>query len=247
MKGTFFSKPIEWNIETIGESWKQGDSLRGLLRVRNHGQDDFDLSGCGVSLSYAEIKKVQSRAEGALKSGNALSFDQKSLPPGGTTELSFQFPIDTNGPVTDKKASYYLTYGKNQEAQLQVKVGPMELFSRIIGLLDTFHRFKVKEFKGTKKGVEYKLIPPTSREMANLESLLLTFSMEGEDLLLKFNFVVKKLDTSSVTTKVNKEEMVLEKRLSPKEYKLGKDMLNQDVVLKRLAETLDEVKLKNVF
>lgn len=248
MKGTFFSKPLEWNIETDKESWQQGETLNGTLKVRNHGTESMDLAGSGVGLGEADIKKVQTRAAGALKPSKTFEFSEKSLSPGGETSLNFSFEIGPNASVTDKKSSFYLMYGKGFiESQLQVKVVPKDLYQKVMGLMDTFHRFKLKEYKTAKKGVEYKLIPPSSREMANVESLLLTFSMAEDQLVMKFDFQVKKLDTSSVTTKINKESLAIEKTLTPREYSLGRDMINQDQILKSLEAVLNEVKMKNVF
>jgi len=248
MKGTFFNKQIEWNIETTGESWFQGDTLKGVLKVKNHGLESVDFTDSGVSLSLGEIKKVQARAENALKIEQTKKLENSNLNSGATIEVPFSFQIDPNAAVTDKKLSYYLSFGRNfNESQLQVKISPKPLFTKIVGLLDTFYRFKLKEFKTAKKGVEFKFIPPTSREMANIESLLLTFSMEGSDLSMIFNFQVKKLDTSSVTTKLNKESLFIKKELTPKEYSLGPDMINQDHILNCLEKVLSEVKLRNVF
>ena len=122
MKGTFFSKPLEWNIETNGESWQQGDTLTGTLKVKNHGTDKIILDDMGVALAYADIKKIHSRADGALKSEITKTF-KCEIKPGETTEISFAFPIGSNSPVTDKKSSYYLAFGKNfSESNLQVNV-----------------------------------------------------------------------------------------------------------------------------
>jgi hypothetical protein len=248
MKGTFFNKPLEWNIETLGETWRQGDELKGSLRVKNHGTDAVELDEAGVSLILAEIRKVQSRAEGALKPTNKVSFTEKILFPGKEKELPFTFPIDANAAITDKKASFYLCYGTHfVEAQLQVKVEPKELFQKVSGLLDTFHRFKLKECKANKKGVEFKFQPPTSREMANIESLFVTYFMDKDNLGMRFEFHVKKLDTSSATTKLNKETVSVERLLPSKDYSLGKGMINQDKLLKTLEEVLSEVKMKAVF
>ncbi len=248
MKGTFFDKPLEWNLETVGETWQQGDVLCGTLRVKNHGPGPVDLTGTGVAFGVAEIKKIQSRAEGALRPEQTQTFPSGELNPGATAELHFKFPIGPNAPVTDKRSSYYLAFGKNcNDTQLQVRVDPNFLFTKVLGLMDTFHRFKIKDYKAGKKGVEYKLLPPASRDMANVETLLLTFSMVGENLRLKFDFQVKKLDTSSVTTKVNKESVGIERELTPREHSLGKGMINQDLLLKNIDAVLSEVKLKNIY
>ena len=154
MKGTFFSKPLEWNIETVGESWQQGEILKGTLKVKNHGSEAMDLTGTGVGLAFADIKKVQTRAEGAIKPEATESLEGKNLDPGSEVTLDFSFPLSSNGPVTDKKSSYYLSFGKNFiEGQLQLKIEPKALYSKIVGLLDTFYRFKMKEYKTSKKGL----------------------------------------------------------------------------------------------
>lgn len=248
MKGTFFNKPLEWNIEALGEAWPQGAAVSGTLKVKNHGTEIIDLSEAGVALAHADIKKVHAKAEGALKPQVDKKFEGVKLGPGETSELTYSLALPANCPVTDKKASFYLAYGRNlSENHLMLKVEPRQLFNKIVGLLDTFHRFKLKEFKSAKLGVEYKLIPPTSRDMANLESLGLILSMDGDNLVMDYEFQVRKLDTTGVTTKVNKDAVKLKKVLVPKQYSLGKDMINQDLLLKSIEETLGEVKLKSVF
>lgn len=248
MKGTYFSKSLEWNIETYGESWEQGGKLHGQLRLKNHGTEKVSIINSGVGLSVAEIKKVQSKVEGILNTAKTIPFSSSEICPNEELKLDFEFDISDNDPITDKKSSFYLIYGSGfQEAQLQVKVLPKAIYSQVANLLNTFHKFVIKEIKSSKKGVEFKFSPPSSREMANLDSLIAKFSMDGETLLIKFNFSIKKLDTSATLNKVVKEEIAIEKSLSPKEYSFGKNLLNQDNILKLLAETLDEIKLRNIF
>lgn len=248
MKGTFFSKPLEWNIETDKESWTQGEAVRGTLRVKNHGTESVAFNTAGTAIAYADIKKVHAKTEGAMKFDVKNVFSDSEIKAGETKELSFDLTLPANCAVTDKKASYYLTYGQNHnENFLMLKIEPRALFGKVIGLLDTFHRFKLKEYKAAKNGVEYKMVPPTSRDMANLESLNLGLSMNGENLQMDYDFQVRKLDTAGVTTKVNKVGVKIQKILTPREFSLGRDMINQDTLLKSLESVLNEVKLKSVF
>lgn len=248
MKATFFNKPLEWNLETDQESWTQGGLIKGLLKVKNHSSSEVNLANPGVGLAWAEIKKVHAKADGALKIEVSQKLEASKIPASGNLELAFELRLGDNSFVTDKKGTYFLTYGQDAlENHLQLKIEPRPLFAKLIGLLDTFCRFKLKEFKSSKSSVEYKLIPPSARDMANLESLILNMSMTGEELNLKFDFQVKKLDTSGVTNKINKESIKLERTLSPKEYSLGKDMINQEKLLKVFEEVIAAVKLKSVF
>lgn len=248
MKGTFFSKPLEWNIETDKESWSQGEAIKGTLRLKNHSSDTIKLNEAGVAIAFADIKKVHARSEGAMKFDAKAVFPETELKGQEQKELPFSLTLPANCAVTDKKASYYLTYGNNHsESHLMLKVEPKVLFGKVISLMDTFFRFKLKEYKAAKNGVEYKLIPPTSRDMANLESLNLIFSMQGENLQMDYDFVVRKLDTEGVVNKINKLSMKFQKNLTPREFSLGKDMINQDVLLKSIEGAIAEVKLKSVF
>lgn len=248
MKGSLFNKPLEWSIETVGESWQQGSTITGILKVKNHGSEVVSLKNSGVALAHGEMKKIHSRVEGALQIELREEFKEEEAMPGKEVELSFSLKLPENSPVSDKKSSYYLTYGREfNESHLQLKIEPYILFTKVIGLMDTFHRFKLKELKSSKKGVEYKLLPPTARDMANIESLLLTPSMQGDVLEINFAFQVKKLDTASVTTKVTKETLKVKRELTAKEYSLGKDMINQDQLLKSIESVLSEIKLKSVF
>lgn len=248
MKGAFFSRPLEWSIETPDESWQQGAKVRGVLRVKNNGTETISLSNSGVGLAYADIKKVHAKTDGVLKPAPRSDFTDTDLAPGETKELNFDLELPANCAVSDKKATYFLTYGKEaSENHLQLNIQPRALFGKLTGLLDTFHRFKLKEFKGTKNGVEYKLIPPTSRDMANLDSLLLGLEMEGEILHMSFEFAVRKLDTSGVTNSIKKETSKIKRSLQPKEYSLGRDMINQDSLLKIFESVIGEVKIKNQF
>jgi hypothetical protein len=248
MKGTFFSRPLEWSIETHGENWVQGDEITGVLKIKNHSRDAVEIGKSGVALAFSEIKKVHARAEGSLKIQSEDIISAEAIRGEESLEFPFKLKLDENCSVSDKKATFFLTYGKSlMENHLQLNISPRPLFGKIIGLLDTFYRFKLKEIKSAKTGVEYKLIPPTARDMANLEGLSLLCSLEKDVLKLSFDFQVKKLDTSSITTKINKESVKIKRDLNPKEYSLGKDMINQDQLLKILEAVLSEVKMKAVF
>jgi hypothetical protein len=249
MKGTYFNKPLEWNIETSGEAWSQGSLVIGTLKVTHHGQEAISLKEAGVCLAYAEIKKVHAKDENAFKADVKNLFNENTIQPGQTLELPFSLTLPENCPVSDKKASYYLLYGRElKENHLQLKVEPNPLYPKLIGLLDTFYRFKVKEFKGSKTGIEYKLLPPTSREMANIESLTIALSKHENNLLkLDFLFQVRKLDTSSITTKVNKASVRLTHTLQAKEYTLSQDLINQDFLIKFFETVFSEIKLQGVY
>src|SRR5690606_12412499 len=161
MKATYFKDNIEWQISTSKESWNQGQEVQGEIKVKNHSSSTISLTSPGIGLTYADIKKVQARE--VLKPTIVAPLDKVELAAGEEFSHSFALNLPQNCPVSDKKASFYLSFGQNaNESHLQLSILPLELYTKIISLFDTFFRFKVKEIKGSKSGVEYKLIPPTS-------------------------------------------------------------------------------------
>jgi hypothetical protein len=245
MKGTFFSKSLEWSLHTDNETWQQGEEIRGVLKLKNHGTGPLHLSSAGVGLALGEIKKIHARHLEALKEEQRHNFSQTQIGLAEELLLEFTFLLPPNCSITDKKSSYFLTYGpKGEENHLMLNIGPRLLFSKIVGLFDTFYRFKIKEIKSGKKGVEYKLLPPSSRELAHLETLNLTLIQEGEVLEMLYEFQVRKIDTTSPTTKLNKQTSKITQKLQPKEYLLGKEIMNQDGLLKSIEATLAQIKIQ---
>lgn len=247
MKGTFFAKPLEWNVDIQGEAWAQGDNVTGQVTLKNHSADQLSLQNVAVIFAQGDIRKVHSRDPKAFKVIDKLALQRESLAANETVTIPFSFTLPANCAVTDKRTSFYFGYGvAGQEANLQLKVGPRKIFDEVIKLMETFQRFKLKDFKAVKEGVEFKLLPPSSRDWAHVETLLLTLSMDGDKLNLDFVFNVKTIDTKSITTALAKDTRAFQKQLAPREYSFGKDMPNQDGIMKALDSVLLEVKSKGL-
>lgn len=247
MKGTFFAKPLEWNIDVTGEAWRQGDIVAGQVTLKNHGQEQVSLAEHAVIFAQGDIKKVHARDPKAFKVIDQLQLSTTTLAAQQTLTLPFSFNLPVNCAVTDKKTSFYLAWGHHgTEANLQLKVEPRRIFTEVTKLMETFQRFKPKDTKAVKEGVEFKFLAPASRDWAHVESLLLTLSMQGENLALDFLFNVKTIDTKSVTTALAKDTRKFEKLLTPREYTFGKDMPNQDGILMALESVLAQVKSKGI-
>lgn len=241
MKATYFKDNIEWQVTTSQESWFQGGEVCGEIKIKNHSAQTIHLESPGLALTYAEIKKVQARQ--TLKPLVSQELATKSINAGEEATSTFTLKLPENCPVTDKKASFYLSFGPNlTDSHLQLNIQPLEVFSKVISLFDTFFRFKVKEIKGVKTGVEYKLTPPSSREFANVEHLLLEIQMKEEMLAMIFKFSVKKLDMSGITTKMTKENVKETLSLTSREYSLGRGLINQDQLLKSIEPVLNKIK-----
>ena len=61
MKGVFFQKPLEFNIEIIGENFEQGDLIKGTAKVKNHDKGPIEMAQYGIILAHGEDKKSKKR------------------------------------------------------------------------------------------------------------------------------------------------------------------------------------------
>lgn len=247
MKGINILKPLELTLETKEENWHQGGTVHGILKIKNLEVIEYQLSDFQIALGYADIKKVHAKTPGCFKVGQKLDLTHEVIKPNSLFELPFEFKLDANIPVTDKKSSYHLLYGKaDSPFHLQMTILPQPTFLEIIKLFDTFFRFKVKEYKGTTKGTEYIMAPPASKEYAFVKSIELVLASQNQDLSLDFTFQLEKLDLTGVTNKLAKETKKSSKTLTPKEYMMGK-YLDSDKLLKVFENILSEVKRKELF
>jgi hypothetical protein len=248
MKGTLVNQLLEWNIEVFGETWEQGQKLKTQIKVKNLDRSPINLSFAGIGIAKADMKKVQARTIGAFEFHEKYQLPIKIIEPQEEKFFEYTFVLSPNAQITDKKTSLYLCFGNNfEEGHLQLKIIPQAIFTKITSLIETFHRFKIKEVKGNKTSVEYRFIPPSARETSHIESMIINMSVEEERLKTIFNFKIKKLDPNSIKTSFKSENISKEILLNPNQYLLGKDLINQDLILQFLDTVLSQVKMKNVY
>lgn len=249
MKGTTFLKPLEFTLEAIGEKWNQGDIIKGSLKIRNHSADNITLSLVKIMLAEGNYKKIKTKdakafsklAENNLGSNIALNANEEK-------EFSFEFTISETSSVTDKNGSLYLTFFDKDDVQpaghIELVIEPRPVIKQTLEIIENFIRFKVKEMKSVKGMVEVKLMPPTSREMSNIDSLILCLSEKEKTLTLKYSFNLRGIDMSSGTMQTQKKTKDFEQVFTSKQYMIYGDSINQDFIIASLQTILAEVKPK---
>lgn len=244
MKGTFFIKPLEFNIDIQGESFEQGNTITGAVKMKSHqgtveGADQF-----GVTLALVDQKKIKNKKEDAF-----TIVDKVSFPKEGASEemnLDFSFKLSSTCPVTTKGSSLYLLCGQLDQpleaGALELSIAPHPWIKEIIETLTLFFRFKVKGFKSKKDSVEYKIVAPDSKEFGAIKQLTLLAKMEGENIALNYQFNVSKLSYGAEGVQAKDQTLKYNQELSPKDYKQFGDSPNQEGIKNKLSEILDQVK-----
>lgn len=250
MKGTLFQKPVEFNLEVLGEAWTQGSQLNGSLKITNHGHENVSLENLGVALALGHIKKVKTKNSEAFKISETQGFPTSNIAPGEKTELNFDFKLNANGPITDKTQSPYLIYGdlEKKEGHLQLTIEPSLTFKPLLDVLDIFFRFKLKERKFAKNVIEFKFIAPDAKEFKSLEHIVVKMKeLEAGDIDLDIQFNMKKVGVSDGTVALTKAKESKKMALKFKDYMFQKDAPNQEAIRKIFQGLFDEVLPKQLF
>ncbi len=251
MKGTYFQKPLEFNLLVEGEQWNQGDELSGILKVKNHGAEDMDLTKVGVQLGYAQAKKVKEKNTDCFDISDTSYFDEgQKLAAGSEAELNWKFNLGDDALISEKNASQYVLYGNEegiwQGGQLQLNILPSPILQKYLEIFETFFRFKVKELKNKKGLIDAKLLPPTSRDFANIKALNIQMKY-GETLTLNYHFKLKKIDYLENEMKMKEETQKLKYDLNSKEFMMYGKEVDQSKLESHIKSVLEEVMKSKKF
>ncbi len=246
MKGLFFQRPLEFRLLVDGESWRQGDTVKGTLIVKNQGTSEVQTAGIGVWLAHAAGTKVAQKKEDAFTALADRAFSEpSSIAPGADVQMSWEFPLDVNCPITDKSKSLYLVYGQGNPTpllgQLQLKVQPFQAIQDYLAILNTEFRFVIKSMKSSKGYVEVKLEPPTAKAYVSVEGLTLSCRIADGKMEFEYDFEMKKVQAGPASMKLDKSHKNYEFAYAPNEYLLQSGRFNYVRIEQDMKAMLDQV------
>ncbi len=202
-------------------------------------------------LADGELKKVRNKDPKAFEPISSLKLGEgATLSPNESKSYPVEFQLDLNAPITDTSGSPFVLYGAGPDeklGQLQLPVGVSIVANELLERLRVTFRFVLKHSKNRKKGTETKLVPPDGKAFSMVEHLMLETRHEGPDLLVHYQFAVKKIDAGAGPLSMTKKKLELEDRLTPTEYRLPSGRFNHDRIEESLRKALDLVESKIAF
>jgi hypothetical protein len=136
-------------------------------------------------------------------------------------QRSFPWPVtlDRNGAITEKLQTLLFIFGRTSgvPSRLPLTVRPHGYLKTVVELLESSFQFVAKGKHFEDGWVETKFKPPAARRFSLVNELLLGFRFDGDQVVLRFKFGVKKLDTSGNSMKVKKGVTEIEKRIAERE------------------------------
>ncbi len=243
MKAVLFKSPLEYSLVVEGENWRQGEPIKGLIKVKNHAQDAQSLQGLSVKLVHASLKDVRARKVDKVKILLSRDFlDAKTVAGsnGGDPQWEWSFDGDVNAPVTDSLSSLYVFFGKGEDlsqyGNIQVIMHPHALVGEVLTLLTIHHRFVLKAIKNQKGFVELKLDPPDERRFAAVDQALMRFRFQDDELYIHSDFAVTRIDGEKSSVGIAKKKETIKHELARHQYVLSNGRLNEPEIEKVLQE-----------
>jgi len=223
MRSVYFQLPLEYQVEVGGESWNQGEVVKGQIRIRNMSSKTVAVKTSQIILAHG-LKK-------AFKEGTMVPWEvlekqvvaqDIALQAGSELTFGWNFNLSTDCQITDKQGGLYLLFGddealtKGGRLNLQINLHP--ILQNYLQTFTTQFRFLEKYQKRKSELTEVKLIPPDSREYPNMDYVLCFLRIHDEQLEAHYRFKMSGLGLTGEKMTVTKKNRELEQSIPQGKY-----------------------------
>jgi len=223
MRSVYFQQPLEHQIEVEGESWNQGEVVKGQLRIRNMSSKTVAVKTSQIILAHG-LKK-------AFKEGTMVPWEvlekqvvaqDIALQAGSELTFGWNFNLSTDCPITDKQGGLYLLFGGDEAltegGRLNLQINLHPILQNYLQTFTTQFRFLEKYQKRKSEWTEVKLIPPDSREYPNMDYVLCFLRVHDEQLEAHYRFKMSGLGRTGEKMTVTKKNRELEQSIPQGKY-----------------------------
>ena len=223
MRSVYFQQPLEHQIEVDGESWNQGEVVKGQIRIRNMSSKTVAVKTSQIILAHG-LKK-------AFKEGTMVPWEvlekqvvaqDIALQAGSELTFGWNFNLSTDCPITDKQGELYLLFGGDEAltegGRLNLQINLHPILQNYLQTFTTQFRFLEKYQKRKSELTEVKLIPPDSREYPNMDYVLCFLRVHDEQLEAHYRFKMSGLGRTGEKMTVTKKDRELEQSIPPEKY-----------------------------
>ena len=223
MRSLYIQQPLEYQIEVEGESWNQGEVVKGQIRIRNMSSKTVAVKTSQIILAHG-LKK-------AFKEGTMVPWEvlekqivaqDIALQAGSELTFGWNFNLSTDCPITDKQGGLYLLFGGDEAltegGRLNLQINLHPILQNYLQTFTTQFRFLEKYQKRKSGWTEVKLIPPDSREYPNMDYVLCFLRIHDEQLEAHYRFKMSGLGRTGEKMTVTKKNREIEQSIPQGKY-----------------------------
>ena len=223
MRSVFFQQPLEFKIEVEGESWNQGEDIKGQLQIRNLGSETISVKSSQIIIAHSLKKCLKKGVEVPWEILEKQVLDQDiKLQADSEHTFGWNFNLSTDCPITDNLGGLYLLFGgynvltEGGRINLQINLHP--ILQNFLQTFTTQFRFLEKYQKRNSEWTEVKLLPPDSRAYPNMDNMLCFLRVHEKQLKVRYRFKMSGLGRTGEKMTVTKKFRELEQSISPEKY-----------------------------
>ncbi|MEE8395792.1 MAG: hypothetical protein V3S29_07030 [bacterium] len=245
MKGFFFSKPLEYRLETAAETLVQGEDFQGTLSVANRGGETLGRLALQLGLAYGNFKKIKANEADAYQPVLSQQVGKKfSLQAGAEHRAEWAIALPPDCPITSTEGALFLIYGGNLEqpgawSKIDLRVGLATVLETFVTTMENHFAFAATTRKHDGGYTEVRFKPPTS--YPTMEEMGVRMRLrEKEGMELRFQCRLRKFDRNqpgAVTTAAAEWE----RSYPQKDYELYNGQPNRELYKTAIAEALAEI------
>ena len=223
MRSVYIQQPLEYQIDVEGESWNQGEVVKGQIRIRNMSSKTVAVKTSQIILAHG-LKK-------AFKEGTMIPWEvlekqvvaqDIALQAGSELTFGWNFNLSTDCPITDKQGGLYLLFGGDEAltegGRLNLQINLHPILQNYLQTFTTQFRFLEKYQKRKSELTEVKLIPPDSREYPNMDYVLCFLRIHDEQLEAHYRFKMSGLGRTGEKMTVTKKNREIEQSIPQGKY-----------------------------
>jgi len=223
MRSVYIQQPLEYQIDVEGESWNQGEVVKGQIRIRNMSSKTVAVKTSQIILAHG-LKK-------AFKEGTMVPWEvlekqvvaqDIALQAGSELTFGWNFDLSTDCQITDKLGGLYLLFGGDEAltegGRLNLQINLHPILQNYLQTFTTQFRFLEKYQKRKSELTEVKLIPPDSREYPNMDYVLCFLRIHDEQLEAHYRFKMSGLGRTGEKMTVTKKNREIEQSIPQGKY-----------------------------
>jgi len=223
MRSVYIQQPLEYQIEVGGESWNQGEVVKGQIQIRNMSSKTVAVKTFQIILAHG-LKK-------AFKEGTMVPWEvlekqvvaqDIALQAGSELTFGWNFNLSTDCQITDKQGGLYLLFGGDEAltegGRLNLQINLHPILQNYLQTFTTQFRFLEKYQKRKSGWTEVKLIPPDSREYPNMDYVLCFLRVHNEQLEAHYRFKMSGLGRTGEKMTVTKKNREIEQSIPQGKY-----------------------------
>ena len=223
MRSVYIQQPLEYQIDVEGESWNQGEVVKGQIRIRNMSSKTVAVKTSQIILAHGLKKAFK---EGTMVPwevlGKQVAAQDIALQAGSELTFGWNFNLSTDCPITDKQGGLYLLFGGDEAltegGRLNLQINLHPILQNYLQTFTTQFRFLEKYQKRKSELTEVKLIPPDSREYPNMDYVLCFLRIHDEQLEAHYRFKMSGLGRTGEKMTVTKKNREIEQSIPQGKY-----------------------------